>query len=214
MQYSTSYHPQMDGQTEAVNRSLGDLLRCLVEENPNQWEAVVAQAEFAYYYSKNQTTSKSLSEVVYGKQSMHLYDLAPLPKMGRNSLKGGNMVDLMKKLHEEIRLKIEESNAKYKKYVDQKRRNQSFQEGDLVMVYRHKERFLSNSYSKLSKRKIGPYKIIKKIAENTYVVDLPKHIGLDSTFNILDLYSYTGESVKEVSNNTKLEDELLPRRRE
>ena len=82
LQYSTSYHPQTDGQTKVVNRSLGDLLRCLVGENPNQWEAVVAQAEFAYYYSKNQTTSKSLSEVVYGKQSMHLYDLAPLPKLG------------------------------------------------------------------------------------------------------------------------------------
>ena len=136
------------------------------------------------------------------------------PVTGRNSLKGENMADLMKKLHEEIRLKIEESNAKYKKYVDQKRRNQSFQEGDLVMVYRHKERFLSNSYSKLSKRKIGPYKIIKKIGENAYVVDLPKYMGIDSTFNILDLYLYIGESVKEVSSSTKLEDKLLPRRRE
>ena len=84
----------------------------------------------------------------------------------------------------------------------------------MVMVYLHKEGFPTSSYLKLSKRKMGPYKIIKKIGENTYVVDLPKHIGLDSTFNILDLYSYTGESVKEVSNNTKLEDELLPRRRE
>ena len=36
LQYSTSYHPQMDGQTEVVNRSLGDLLRCLVGENPKQ----------------------------------------------------------------------------------------------------------------------------------------------------------------------------------
>ena len=82
------------------------------------------------------------------------------------------------------------------------------------MVYRHKERFLSNSYSKLSKRKIGPYKIIKKIGENAYVVDLPKYMGIDSTFNILDLYLYIGESVKEVSSSTKLEDKLLPRRRE
>ena len=82
---------------------------------------MVAPVEFAYNYSKNRTTGKILFEAVYGKQPMHPYDLALLLEMGRNSLKRENMVDLMKKLHEEIRLKIEESNAKYKKYANQKR---------------------------------------------------------------------------------------------
>ena len=124
----------MDGQTEAVNRSLGDLLRCLVEENPKQWEGMVAQEEFAHNYSRNQTIGKNPFEVFYWKQSMHLYDLAPSLEMGTNSLKGENLADLMKKLHEEIRLMIEESNAKYKKYANQKRCSQSFQESDVVMV--------------------------------------------------------------------------------
>ena len=53
------------------------------------------------------------------------------------------------------------------------------------------------------------YRINKKIGEAAYVVDLPKHMGIDSLFNILDLYSYTGEKVKEVFKNTKLEDELF-----
>ena len=48
LQYSTSYDPQTDGQTEVVDRSLGDLLRCLIGENRKQWEVVVAQAKFAY----------------------------------------------------------------------------------------------------------------------------------------------------------------------
>ena len=133
--------------------------------------------------------------------------------MGRNGLKGEHMADLMKNLHEEIRLKIEESNAKYKKYADQKRRGQSFQEGDMVMVHLSKERLPAGFYSKLSKRKIGPYKIIK-IRENAHVVDLPKHMGIDSIVNISDLYFYTGENIKHVSSSTKPEDKLLLRRGE
>ena len=46
------------------------------------------------------------------------------------------------------------------------------------------------------------------------MVDLPKHMKIDPTFNISYLCSYTGEKVKEVSSSTKLKDELLLRRGE
>ena len=82
------------------------------------------------------------------------------------------------------------------------------------MVYLREEKFPTGSYSELSKRKIGPYKIIKKIRENAYVVDLLKHMGIDSTFNISYLYSYTGENIKDISSSTKLKDKLLLRKRE
>ena len=61
------------------------------------WEALVAQTEFAYNYVENRTTSKSPFEVIYGQQPMDLYVLAPLQKMGRDSLKGKNMANLVKK---------------------------------------------------------------------------------------------------------------------
>ena len=34
LQFSSTYHPQIDGQTEMVNRSLGNLLRCLMADKP------------------------------------------------------------------------------------------------------------------------------------------------------------------------------------
>nr|GEY28216.1 ATP-dependent DNA helicase RecG [Tanacetum cinerariifolium] len=53
--FSTSYHPETDGQTEVVNRSLGNLLRCLVKDKPEQWDLVLSFAEFAFNNSKNRT---------------------------------------------------------------------------------------------------------------------------------------------------------------
>jgi hypothetical protein len=61
-----AYHPQTDGQTEVVNRSLGDLLRSLVTEHHSSWDNILPQAKFAYNDSVNQSTGKSPFQIVYG----------------------------------------------------------------------------------------------------------------------------------------------------
>ena len=59
LKFSTAYHPQTDGQTEVVNRSLGNLLRSLVGDNLTTWDLVIPRAEFAYNASANRTTDTS-----------------------------------------------------------------------------------------------------------------------------------------------------------
>jgi imidazoleglycerol phosphate dehydratase HisB len=56
LSFSSSYHPQTDGKTEVVNRSLGNLLRSLVNEHKSQWDQVLPQAEFSYNDSPNRST--------------------------------------------------------------------------------------------------------------------------------------------------------------
>jgi len=38
---SSSYHPQFDGQTEALNKTLEMYLQCLVFENPKSWYSML-----------------------------------------------------------------------------------------------------------------------------------------------------------------------------
>ena len=70
LKFSTAYHPQTDGQTEVVNKSLGNLLRCLVGDNLGNWDLVLPQAEFAYNNSINQSIRMSPFEIVHGYKPM------------------------------------------------------------------------------------------------------------------------------------------------
>ena len=44
LKFSMAFHPQTDGQTEVVNRSLGNLLRCLVGEANQNWDSILPVA--------------------------------------------------------------------------------------------------------------------------------------------------------------------------
>ena len=41
LSFSSAYHPQLDGQTEVVNRSLGNLLRCLTKKHGQSWDHMI-----------------------------------------------------------------------------------------------------------------------------------------------------------------------------
>lgn len=72
MKYSTTCHPQTDGQTEVTNRTLGNLLRCLAGDNVATWDLTLPQAEFAYNSTINRTTGQIQFELAYGDKSYFL----------------------------------------------------------------------------------------------------------------------------------------------
>ncbi|XP_035539638.1 uncharacterized protein LOC118344013, partial [Juglans regia] len=82
--FSTTCHPQTDGQTEVVNRTLTQLLRTVVHKNLKTWEDCLPFIEFAYNRTMHTTTSYSPFEIVYGFNPLTPLDLMPLPIDDRN----------------------------------------------------------------------------------------------------------------------------------
>ncbi|GKA11907.1 RNA-directed DNA polymerase [Tanacetum coccineum] len=102
LQFSSSHHPQTDGQTEVVNRSLGNLLRGLIGNNAKQWDLILPQAEFAYNRLVNRTIGKNPFEVVYGRNPVTPLDLVLVLEVGQFSEEGADQSEQIKELHESI----------------------------------------------------------------------------------------------------------------
>ena len=95
--FSTTSHPQTDGQTEVTNRTLGSLIRCLSRDKPRQWDLTLPQAEFTFNHMENRSTRKSLFEVVYTRLPWVTFDLAHLPSVVDVNMEAEAMADCISK---------------------------------------------------------------------------------------------------------------------
>jgi hypothetical protein len=194
--FSSAYHPQIDGQTEVVNRSLGDFLRSLVIEHHSSWDHILPQAEFAYNDSVNRSTGKSPFQVVYRMQSRGVSELRDSEQTATSSASAEEFVEAMKELHSQMKEQLMKSSQEYKRRGDQHRRQLQFEVGDLVLAHLRKERFPRGTYNKLKMKKIGPCKVLRKFGENAYEIELSDGIGISPIFNIADLYPYRDGEVR------------------
>lgn len=165
--FSTTCHPQTDGQTEVVNRTLGKMLRCFISGNPRVWENLLPHVEFAYNRVVNSTTSHSPFEVVYGFNPLTPLDLLTIPILDYVLCKDGDeKASFVKNLHKDIKLRIEKKVGKYAELANKRRKALLFYEGDWVWLHLRKDRFPTQRKSKLMPRGDGPFQFLKRINDN------------------------------------------------
>ena len=64
---SSAYHPQTDGQTERMNRVLEDMLRHFVNRHHDDWDQLLAPAEFAINNAENSSIQNTPFMLNYGR---------------------------------------------------------------------------------------------------------------------------------------------------
>ncbi|KAL5737954.1 hypothetical protein ACOSP7_030715 [Xanthoceras sorbifolium] len=210
LNFSSAYHPQTDGQTEVVNRSLGNLLRCLVGDNARAWDQKISQAEFAHNHAVNRSTGFSPFQVVYSVVPRGPLDLLPLPNNTRVYGKVEDFVYSLQDTHAQVYENLGRTVGKYKLAADKKRRHLEFGIGDFVWAILTKDRFPVGDYNKLAAKKIGPLEILEKINPNAYRLRLPSHIRTADVFNVKHLIPYSGDSSGEDTDCTPRSTFLHP----
>jgi transposase InsO family protein len=68
LRFSTTYHPQIDGQTEGTNQVLEDMLRACSIQYGTSWDKCLPFAEFLYKNSYQASLKKSPFEALYGRK--------------------------------------------------------------------------------------------------------------------------------------------------
>jgi hypothetical protein len=185
--FSTTCHPQTDGQTEVVNRTLSTMLQAVLKTNLMLWEECLPHIEFAYNRSVHSTMKVSPFRVVYGFNPRVPIDLLPLPPSETTCFDASQRSEFILKMYETTKLNIEKMNQKYHIAASKGRKEVKLEPGDLVWLHLRKERFPELRKSKLMSRAAGPFKILAKISDNAYKLELPTEFGVSPSFNISDL---------------------------
>jgi hypothetical protein len=110
------------------------------------------------------------------------------------------------KMHETTKHNIEKMTEKYRVAGSRGRKEMKLELGDLVWLHLRKECFPDLRKSKLMPRVNGPIKIIEKINDNAYKLELPPEFGVSPTFNISDLRPYLGEEDALESSTTSIQE--------
>ena len=68
MKFITTFHPQIDGKTERVNRIIEDMLRIYVMDKPSKWEDYLHLVEFTYNNGYQYSLRMIPFEALYGRK--------------------------------------------------------------------------------------------------------------------------------------------------
>lgn len=153
----------------------------------------LAHADFAYNRSPTFAIGHSPFEVFYGVNPYLPLNIILLPKEELVHTDFEAKLKSMMKLHEQIHKRIETVNATYKDNSNKNKKPRIFVDGDLVWVHLKRKRFPSKRKNTLMPRVGGSYKVVGRVNDNAYKVDLPSDYGVHAIFNIGDLLLYVDD---------------------
>nr|GEW24881.1 putative reverse transcriptase domain-containing protein [Tanacetum cinerariifolium] len=169
---STAYHLETNGQSERTILTLEDMLRACVINFGKGWLKHLPLVEFSYNNSYHASIKVAPYEAIYGRKYR-----SPVcwVEVGEAQLIGLEMIQEMTEKIILIKQRIQAAQDRQKNYADRKRKPMEFEVGDRVMVkvspWKGVVRFIKRG--KLNPMYIEPFKVLAKVGDVAYRLELP-----------------------------------------
>ncbi|GJS46884.1 putative reverse transcriptase domain-containing protein [Tanacetum coccineum] len=184
---STAYHPQTDGQSERTIQTLKDMLRACAIDFGKGWVNHLPLVEFSYNNSYHASIKAAPFEALYGRKCR-----SPVcwTEVGEAQILGPELIQETTEKIIQIKQRMQAARDRQKSYADLKRKPMEFQVGDKVMLkvspWKGVVRF--GKRGKLNPRYVGPFKVLEKVGEVAYKLELPQELRrVHNTFYVSNL---------------------------
>ena len=187
LHFSTTYHPQSDGQTERVNQCVEMYLRCAVQDSPSTWKSWLSLAELWYNSSLHSALGCSPFKALYGYE----------PSLGAvTSVPPGIATSVTDNIEhwqlqlEALKQSLERAQNRMKMIADKKRTDFHFNVGDQVLLKLQpytQSSVANRPYPKLAYKYYGPYKVLDRVGTVAYRLELPANSMIHPVFHISQL---------------------------
>jgi transposase InsO family protein len=195
LKLSTAYHPETDGQTERVNRTLEQVLRAYVGYRQDDWDRWLPLVEFAYNNAKQASTGLTPFYCDLGQHPLVPSSLlAPrefndITRVGATADFLRHMTDILEGAHDAIA----EAQDRQAHYANKHRREEVFKEGEMVLLSTANittDVDARRPSRKLNPRFIGPYRIEKMVSPVACKLKLPAKMKIHPVFHVSLLRKY------------------------
>ncbi|KAL8093517.1 hypothetical protein AgCh_035402 [Apium graveolens] len=190
---SIAYHLQTEGQTERVNQCIEMFLRCMAGHKPGTWATWLSLVEWWYNTSYHSALDMSPFQALYSTRppslnfSYHRTKDAEVNKFLRDKKATQQLIkdNLLKALE------------RIKWYSDKKRTDMSFVINDMMYLKLqpyHQQSVDERKNHKLSAKFYGPFKVLEKIGQVAYKLDLPSEARIHNIFHVSQLKKKIGSN--------------------